>query len=55
MIPGSENDVFNRFERTNMKRMAPTTGIMGVISAARYGQSKAKKSPDVPITRNKVT
>ena len=35
MIPGSENEVFSRFERTNMKRTAPTTGIAGVMLVAR--------------------
>jgi len=55
MIPGSEKEVLRRFERTKMKRTAPTTGIAGVISVAKYGQSNAKNSPDVPMTRKRVT
>ena len=31
MIPGSENEVLRRLERTNMKRTAPMTGRAGDI------------------------
>ena len=44
-----------RFERTKMNRTAPTTGRAGVMCVARYGQSKAKKRPDVPMTSRSVT
>ena len=55
MIPGSEKLVFNKLERTKMKRTPPTTGINGEIRSVRNGQSKAKKSPEVPMTRRRVT
>ena len=55
MMPGSEKEVLRRFDRTNMKRTAPTTGMAGVISTAKYGQSKAKNNPEVPMTRKRVT
>ena len=37
MIPGSEKLVFNRLERTKMKRTAPTTGMTGEIRSVGKG------------------
>ena len=55
MIPGSEKLVLSKLERTKMKRTAPTTGMTGEIRSVRNGQSKAKKRPEVPMTRRRVT
>ena len=55
MIPGSEKLVLSKLERTKMKRTAPTTGMTGEIRSVRNGQSKAKKRPEVPMTRRSVT
>ena len=55
MMPGSEKLVLRRFERTKMKSTAPTNGMTGETLRVRKGQSKAKKSPEVPMTRRRVT
>ena len=52
--PGSLKLVRSRVPITKKNRMPPTTGMAGVIFTARYGQSKAKKSPLVTRMRMRV-
>lgn len=54
MMPGSLKDVRKRAHIVNRYKMPPIIGMPSVMRCARNGQSKAKKSPLVPVMSTTV-
>jgi hypothetical protein len=54
MMPGSLKDVRRREHMVKTYKMLPMIGMPRVILSAKKGQSKAKKSPQVPVISTTV-